>query len=260
MPPKKINIDKNIIVKLPSIREVVVILAIGIVLGYIGPFGSYDIPLFSRLIFWVSAIAIGQLVYRSIFRFCFIYAEKRKTPFILIFFIGATLSALFLTLILAAVTGFFLDFQHEYWEGYIILFPQVLIVGFVVGGFMVLTNKDLNNKRPLKKDKALKAGNIFLNRLPLEIGKDLICFVMEDHYLRVYTTNGEHLLLHRMKDALQELGDYDGIQVHRSWWIALGQVQKVKKEKRKALITMKNGVEVPVSEKYLPIIKGAGLN
>ena len=77
--------------------------------------------------------------------------------------------------------------------------------------------------------------------------------------MRIYTTKGDHLLLHRMKDALQELDDFNGIQVHRSWWIALEQVKKVKKENRKAVITMQNGLSVPVSEKFLPMIKKAGL-
>ena len=257
---KNIDIDKSVIIKLPSIREMAVILSIGIVLGYIGPFGSYDVPIFSRLIFWVLAIAIGQLVYSAVFRFCYISADKSEAPFLLKFFVGAVLSATFLTFILAAVTGYFLNFQHAYWEGYIILFPQVLLLGFVIGGFIIITNKNLYDKIPHKSANVITAGHHFLNRLPVEIGKELICFVMEDHYLRIYTAAGEHLLLHRMKDALLELDNYDGIQVHRSWWIALGQVEKVKKENRKAIITMKNGIEVPVSEKYLPMIKQAGLS
>ena len=260
MAQKNIDMDRRIVVKFPSIKELLVVLSIGIILGYIGPFGSYEIPIISRLIFWVLAIASGQIVYSSVFRFCYIYAKKRETPFLLMFFMGALFSAFFLTFILSAVTGYFLDFQHKYWEGYMILFPQVLIVGLVVGGIIIFTSKDPDINLLLKKERTLAAGHHFLNRLPTELGKELISFAMEDHYLRVYTAKGDHLLLLRMKDALKELDDFNGIQVHRSWWIALDQVEKVTKESRKARITMKNGLSVPVSEKFLPMIKEAGLH
>lgn len=155
---KNIDIDKCIIVKLPSIRELAVILLMGLVLGYIGPFGSYEVPIFSRLCFWVLAIATGQLVYSSVFRFCYIYADKSEIPFLLVFFIGTVLSAIFLTFILTEVTGYFLSFQHEYWESYIILFPQVLLLGFVIGGFIILTNRNLENQIQPSEEKTVRPG------------------------------------------------------------------------------------------------------
>ena len=43
--------------------------------------------------------------------------------------------------------------------------------------------------------------------------------------------------------------------MHRSWWVALDAVEDVKKQSRKATLIMKNGIEVPVSQKYLPVLK-----
>jgi len=82
---------------------------------------------------------------------------------------------------------------------------------------------------------------------------------MDDHYLLVYTEKGSHMMLLRMKDALVELKDYKGLQVHRSWWVAIDAVMDVKKQTRKATLIMRNNIEVPVSQKYLPMLKEAGL-
>ena len=59
-----------------------------------------------------------------------------------------------------------------------------------------------------------KTGQAFINRLPASIGKKLINFVMEDHYLNIYTDKGNHMILMRMKDTLVELDNYHGMQVH----------------------------------------------
>lgn len=255
---KKIDLNKKLIVKLPSIREIAVILSIGVVLGYLGPLGSYESPLLIRLLYWVIAVAVGYVVYNSVYRFCYFYAKKKNVPYLLTFIIGACLSAFFLTFILAAYTSYFWDVPYGYWDRYLFHYPQVFIIGIVIGSIDVFVRRYIGKQLSAKNDGNV-AGDSFLKRLPTEIGKELICFVMEDHYLRVYTSEGEHLLLHRMKDALEELKDYNGTQVHRSWWIAIDKVKKVKKETRKAKITMINGVEVPVSQKYLPQIKEVGL-
>lgn len=47
--------------------------------------------------------------------------------------------------------------------------------------------------------------------------------------------------------------------MHRSWWVAIDAVIDVKKQSRKATLTMKNGMAVPVSQKYLPKLKEVGL-
>ena len=61
----------------------------------------------------------------------------------------------------------------------------------------------------------------------------------------------------RFKDALSKLEHYDGLQTHRSWWIAKEAVVDTKKEGRKLILVMQNGTEVPVSQTYLTNVKSA---
>ena len=43
---------------------------------------------------------------------------------------------------------------------------------------------------------------------------------MEDHYVRVFTDAGESLILLRLSDAMAEVRDVPGLQIHRSHWVA----------------------------------------
>ena len=49
----------------------------------------------------------------------------------------------------------------------------------------------------------------------------------EDHYVRLTTTIGTKLLLIRLSDVIKEIGDMRGMQIHRSHWIVMDQIQKV---------------------------------
>ena len=80
----------------------------------------------------------------------------------------------------------------------------------------------------------------------------------EDHYLRIHTTAGHDLILFRMKDAVSELFGADGMQVHRSYWVARAAVEKLEKRGRKTTLILKNGSRVPVSESFLTSVREAG--
>ena len=98
----------------------------------------------------------------------------------------------------------------------------------------------------------------FLDRLPYELGRELICLSMEDHYVRVHTQKGNTLILMRMSDAVKELQDYPGERVHRSWWVAKDSVQQVSKDQRKISLILKNGQIAPVSNRRVKELKQRG--
>lgn len=98
----------------------------------------------------------------------------------------------------------------------------------------------------------------FLKRIPKGIVGDLLCLRTEDHYLRIHTTAGSDLILFRLKDALAELDGAVGMQVHRSYWVARDAIKAIEKHGRKTVLVLKNGQRVPVSESFLPAVRGAG--
>jgi len=100
----------------------------------------------------------------------------------------------------------------------------------------------------------------FMAQLPVDKRGKLFCLEMSDHYLKVYTDKGHHLILMRFKDALALLSDYQGLQTHRSWWVAIDAITKVNKDGRKTYLELTNELQVPVSKTYAEAVKAADIH
>lgn len=152
------------------------------------------------------------------------------------------------------------SFIHEasiyFWwgiESYIFTLLVISLLSIIAVKFE-LTSPPTNST-----EKQTRPGQRFLNRLPPEIGANLVCLEMEDHYVRVHTSRGSSLLHLRMSDAIHELGDFEGIQVHRSWWVANDAIASISKQKRDYKISLKNGMTVPVSRSRVESLKHQNL-
>lgn len=122
----------------------------------------------------------------------------------------------------------------------------------------VLTQLLTRETRLLIPSKSPARAVRFLERLPLKLrGAELWAISSEDHYLRLRTSKGEALILMRISDALTELAGLDGLQVHRCWWVARGAVVAVRRGGGKAILTLKDGAEVPVSRRFAKTIREA---
>ena len=89
----------------------------------------------------------------------------------------------------------------------------------------------------------------FLDRLPREVGRDLVYIKGKGHYLNVVTTSGTASVLMRFADAILELGGI-GLRVHRSYWVADRHIAGIVRRNGQALVRLSNGDEVPVSRTY----------
>lgn len=83
----------------------------------------------------------------------------------------------------------------------------------------------------------------------------LIAVQAEDHYLRVHTEAGSDLILMRFADALRALGGHDGLQVHRSWWVARRAVDTARLRKGRGALTLEGGLQVPVSATFCAAVR-----
>ncbi len=108
-------------------------------------------------------------------------------------------------------------------------------------------------------DTGPETGPALLARLPMDKRGAILSLSVEDHYTRVRTTGGETLLLLRLTDAIRETDGMAGARVHRSHWVAFAHVTAARRTGDRALLTLSDGSEIPVSRANLPIIKEAGL-
>lgn len=104
-----------------------------------------------------------------------------------------------------------------------------------------------------------RAGSAFNDRLPVKFrGAEVYAVSAEDHYLRVHTSLGETMILMRLADAVRELAALEGLQTHRSWWVAKQGLAEASKGDGKVTLKLKSGAEAPVSRTYQKAVKDAG--
>ncbi|WP_068118686.1 LytTR family DNA-binding domain-containing protein [Tropicimonas marinistellae] len=97
-----------------------------------------------------------------------------------------------------------------------------------------------------------------LKRRPDGLNGRIQYMQMEDHYLRVHTDEGAGLALYRMSDAVADLSDSDGMQVHRSWWVARDAVRDVRRERHKKTLIAHDGTEIPVGRSFEKALREEG--
>lgn len=75
----------------------------------------------------------------------------------------------------------------------------------------------------------------------------------DEHYVLVHGPHGAQQVLGRLKDAIAEVSDKAGIQVHRSWWVSRDGIESIDESGKHATITLKSGARVPVSQRRVKV-------
>lgn len=97
-----------------------------------------------------------------------------------------------------------------------------------------------------------------LQRLRPDRRGALIRMSMHDHYVEVVTDRGAELVLLRLSDAMDEAAPVEGMQVHRSHWVARHAVKEVKREAGRLRLSLSDGSEAPVSRGRAAALAEAG--
>lgn len=259
-------------------RYGVAILVTGFAAGAIGPFGTYEtMYLGPRYAFWLSTIAIG-------------WAEMLLISYAIRGFIGGGKLAGWPTLLVAAAIGtvpilFEVRWLNAYlagenarlaplWLAYVNVYLLTGLFSVVqwtlVEGWPLIPRADavadsvpgsdgaqfLPTERVETPSPSL--GSRRIRRMPADLQGDILCLQMEDHYVRVHTAEGNDLVLQRLADAVEELAGHDGMQVHRSWWVAREAVMGSTTVNRQRQLVLRNGLQVPISRTYINAVRAAG--
>ncbi len=250
------------------LTDLAIMTAIGVFLAVIGPFGSIEQPLAVRLVTWLAFSYLGYAIYSPMAYF----VERAHTALALPIaplWVAAVVVATFP--MTAAI--YFIQFMPRLppvppLEEALTSYFYVFVIG---GGVTLLFNVlGLRGDKPaLDTDQPFEPiapepepnpepANPLLDQLPAQIGSDIIALEMEDHYVRVHTALGSELVLMRLRDAMVHVADIEGLQVHRSWWVARGAVEDVKREGRNVRLVLASGLEAPVSRAQVTVLKDAG--
>ncbi len=242
--------------------EIFLMLFIGLVLGLFGPFGTFAIPATPRILYWFGFVLIGYVIFRPMTVLGRWMSDAMNIHGIIGSALALVIAAAPMTVLVAfALSGFRLA-RALAWQGIGELYFDVWLIGFLINGFFMLTfrqNRAESDAIPVSLPHDLTGSTKppFAERLSPSFGP-LLALNSEDHYVRAFSPSGSELILIRLRDAIAELGDVDGMQVHRSWWVARDAAAKITRKGRTAAIILTNEQIVPVARENVVRLKAAG--
>ena len=86
----------------------------------------------------------------------------------------------------------------------------------------------------------------------------VLCLQTEDNYVRVHRAQGSSLELMPLHEAIARFGAVDGLQVHRGWWVAGAAVESAEREGRNWRLRLVNGVRAPVARNRVVEVRARG--
>lgn len=235
-------------------RSLLISCVVGVFLAVAGAFHTDEMPIGLRLVYWLGLVMAGTPIAQLTFVALSRNAWLKPRPWIRNS-LGTVLMAMVYTLVVWQVTRWIAPASAQ--MSLIGLFPVVLLISAGMTTLHLLVERRRAHWPEAAGDKPIEVR--FLQRLPLPLrGAELYAVEAEDHYLRVHTSKGSDLVLCRMADAVAELHGLEGFRTHRSWWVAKAAVAKTVKADGRAVLTLKSGIEAPVSRTSLPALRQGG--
>ncbi len=231
----------------------------GTFLAIAGAFGTGAAPLTTRLIYWVVTMVLASVIGAAVFSPAYLRGWLDSRPIA-----GSALVALVMSAPLTVLVWFMssvvfrraLAIDPRTLPYY---FPSVLAVSAVMTAINYMAGDRAARSRQTHASAPGAAAPKFLERIPFKLrGGELYAASAEDHYLRLHTSKGSDLILLRLADAIGELEGIEGAQTHRSWWVAKAAITDARRADGRAVLTLKNGVEAPVSRSYARALRQAG--
>lgn len=227
----------------PLVRHGLTAVALGLFLGFLGPFGTYPaLERGERYAFWLGATLFGYASALAAWRLLAGSQRFETKNAALRVATAGLLSSVPQTF----VAGWALTVVQP---GRVIapanlplLFTTVAAVQLILVAVIAWLDQAKNHAAELEPIAVPLAGRI---PAPLRVG--LRALEAEDHYVRVHTASGSTLLLHRLSDAIAEVSALDGLQVHRGWWVAGNAVVGSYVRNGRRWLKLEGGLDVPVS-------------
>jgi len=233
--------------------DLAVAVGIGVLLGLMGPFGSfYNGGALVRIAYWVGSVVTGMAVIGGLARLGLAFAWRRRWPVLLVLpvvvLIGALAQGAPLRLVAVALwpeIGRLVSPLAWYGQCVAITAPIVLAYYFV-------------RIRPLMRVHAREALVPVATPAATVDPGAVLYLRMEDHYVRVRSEHGSRLEMGPLARVTTGLSGIEGMQTHRSWWVARRAIAGVERDGRNLRLRLVDGQTAPVSRASVAKLRAAG--
>ena len=238
--------------------EILVMVALGLLIGLLGPFGTFGAPPAQRMLAWVIWLLAGYALFRPTNIVAGWLCEATGLPRFAGKLLALVIASVPLTLIVAMMVTHLSFADVLRWRGFWTMYLYIVVIAVMASAVMAVvfgrTAPDAAAPEPAPSPPAPLAS-----ALPLPPGfGPVLALKGEDHYVRIIGEEREELVLMRMRDAIERLEGADGLRIHRSWWVAKNAVVSVRRDGRTAIITLTGNHEAPVARDMMPQLRAAG--
>jgi DNA-binding LytR/AlgR family response regulator len=278
-----------------TLRGFIIATAAAPLLTLMGALGTDALPIWPRLAYWLILMESGAMIGLGVSLGLEYWGRLTRWPW-LHMALAAFLIALPLTLVVVGTTSIFFRTEPPNTRTLISFLGIVFLISFVITALNYLMRlpgevvasgalipvrshsllsraifaPELSGENEAAKESLPDASGPppvvaprFADRLPLPMrAQPIIALQAEDHYLRVHTSQGSTLILLRLSDAVAELqadpAAPAGAQTHRSWWVSQSGVRAVARADGRAMLTLTNGIEAPVSRSHYKTLSARG--
>ncbi|MFT8422492.1 MAG: LytTR family DNA-binding domain-containing protein [Gluconacetobacter sp.] len=248
-------------------RRVGFAFATAIAMTFLAPWGSAHLPLPRRAVEWLVCIAIWEaavwLVRDGVTRRFGSGRAGGRTflrGYLLTLGLASVPAVPLCMLVINGTVGTFGDFALFYADAMGLGFILAAI-RYGIWGQRSATRDGVSAE--LAPARVPGAGGVsccdFLGRhAPDLAGARLLALAAEDHYLRIHTDRGQVLALLRLRDAIDSLGAEAGLQVHRSYWVAMHAAPRAARRGQSWQLELPSGLSIPVSKARVAACRAVG--
>lgn len=226
---------------------------IGLLLGLMGPFGSFfndNPPL--RIAYWVGTVSCGMVFFGIVTRLAAAAAHRLGAPDWAVvppvILVGSAVQGLPLRVVAIAIWP---QIDHAVppleWYGQCVAITTPIVLAYY---FLRI--------RPHTRTLTPAREGLVPVATPAADPGAVLYLRMEDHYVRIRTEHGSRLEMGPLARVTSGLSGVEGLQVHRSWWVARRAITGVEKEGRNLRLKLVDGETAPVSRASVAKLRAAG--
>jgi len=236
----------------PDGRLLAVWCAVSVICVVAGPFGTDQVPLVRRAIYWFASNLVAIVMSLTIIGTVSRSPILARLPEVIRQAVGALVFAAAFSGVMTIVNIMVFGLGRHY-PNFLELFWTTALIAIAI---TIVIYTFQSGRTPAPSSESVPR---FLRRLKPGLGHDLVRLAMQDHYVEVHTAKGHQLILMRFSDALDELEGATGWRLHRSHWVAAAGIADIKRVDGKTIVVARDGAELPVSRTYLPTLRDAGV-
>jgi LytTr DNA-binding domain len=211
---------------------------VGVLMGVLGPFGSYLNPMPLRVLDQVVMIVSGTVLAGTLIPLQLRLGRRLGLPLLFTLAVAIVVTAVPIAALSALVSKLIWPWNVAHYHISNWYFEALLMLTALFALWVILETA----LRAWRSAAAPPPG------APSEIvAGPALCLQTEDNYVRIHHAHGSRLELMPLHEAIARYGQADGLQVHRGWWVAAAAVEGAERDARNWRLRLVNGLRAPVA-------------